>query len=468
MRLPAQIVLAALAWIAAGQTAHAQTLHAADFKGLGQMERACAAQPGGRCTLVVSTLQQITLAHPHTLPAGIALQFTGAGAWVVNGAPLTIASGLVEAPPARRIFAGTAAIEGLRNARPEWFALPAPDGVYPAQALASAYRATLPWGTVLLNAASYVSPFYDPTRPDACGQALAPYTSPRRLLGVARPHVDDGRNPTRLLGGTVILGEICGTAPLQAAHLGVDAGPLVVRTLYHGLKPNGIYLPSHGALNPKRGTHLADVAVLTNDSDGEHSVLLEGEDGALVEGLWIWTPGGTHGLILKSAHSTVRDLHCTGASADCLLVKGDYRTAANGRATDDLLDGVHIRYRNTPGDTGGIELDARWDTVQRIALRNLAEDGTSYGLRGEGSWFYSLRDVTFADWSANGLTGPCTDFVHSARITLQRSVCNGRSLAAVAQPRHSWLAELKPQLRILWTTLVTWLGLAWQWLRGLF
>ena len=145
--------------------------------------------------------------------------------------------------------------------------------------------------------------------------------------------------------------------------------------------------------------------MLTNDMAGQHSVLIEGEEGAVVDGLWVWAPGGTHGLILKSAHSTVRDYHCTGADADCLLVKSDYMTAANGRATDDVLEGIHIHSMNRAGDTGGISFDATWDSVSNIALRDVEEDGLSYGLSGSGSWFHRLKGVRVEGWTARGWWG---------------------------------------------------------------
>jgi hypothetical protein len=246
------------------------------------------------------------------------------------------------------------------------------------------------------------------------------YASPRKFVGVGRPGVDDARHPQRLVGGSIILGEICGSAVLQAAHLGVDVGPGVVRGLYGGVKANGIYLPSHGRFNPKRGTRLEDVSVLTNDMPGQHSVLIEGEEGAVVDGLWVWAPGGTHGLIVKSAHSVVRDYHCTGAVADCLLVKSDYMTAANGKATDDVFEGIHIHSMNVAGDTGGITFDATWDTVSGIELEDVEEDGLLFGFSGSGSWFHRLKGVRVEGWTARGMVGPCEAFGMRTEVVVVR------------------------------------------------
>jgi hypothetical protein len=368
-----------------------KTVPAADATGLAEMERACGVTVP--CRIVVTTAQQIRLSKPHTIPASIVLRFGPGGKWAVNGAALTVGSGMVEAPEGAQIFSGDAPIEGLSVARPEWF-VPTQSAEYPPEALAAAYRATVRWGTILLRAAAYDSPFYSAA---GCDAAIAPYASPRRIVGVGRPGVDDGQRPHELVGASIVRGEVCGSAPLDAEHLGVDAGPKVVESLYGGRKSDGIFLFNHGRFNPKQGTKLTDVAVLTNDSQTEHSVLVEGEEGAVIVGLWIWTPGGTHGLVLKSAHSRVSDFHCKGAAADCLLVKSDYRTAANGRAEDDQLDGITISDLAKPGDTGGIVLDARWDDVSRISFHNVQEDGLSYGFKGEGSWLYTLQGVTGDD-----------------------------------------------------------------------
>ena len=379
----------------------------------------------------------------------------------------------IYSPPGRMVAEANEA-RGLTLARPEWFAAPLVDAAgrktYPAAALAGAYRATAAWGTILLGDASYVSPFYDATSSDPCGGAAAPYRSPRRFVGAGRPHVDDERYPQRLVEGSVLLGEICGATSLQMAHMGVDAGPAVVRTLYGGRRSNGIYLPNHGRFNPRQGTRLEDVAVLTNDLEGQHSVLIEGEDGAVIDGLWLWTPGGTHGLILKSAHSVVRDFHCKGARADCLLLKSDYMTAANGNATNDRLEGIHLAALRNPGDTGGIMLDGSWDTVSEIRMRDVEEESTAFGFSAAGSWFHSVRGVQIDGWKARGITGPCTMFGVRTHIAVVRGDCQraDRPLPPRRRTFVLWCrdagAALKLETRIVWQTVATWVVLAWKWI----
>jgi hypothetical protein len=458
-----QVVVVLLCWASAAAQ-EMKTVRAADFTGVAEIERACG-MTEAPCRIVVSTAQTITLAQPHTIPTGIVLRFEPGGAWTLNGAALTVGSGVVEAPENARVFAGSGAIAGLSMARPEWF-VPAQSEEYPPEALAAAYRATMRWGTILLRAAAYDSPFYATA---GCEAAMTPYVTPRRIVGVGRPAVEDEQHPTALVGGSILRGEICGSAPLAAEHLGVDAGPKVVESLYGGHKSDGIFLYQHGRFNPKYGTKLTDVSVLTNDSPVEHSVLVEGEEGAVIAGLWIWTPGGTHGLVLKSAHSRVSDFHCKGASSDCLLVKSDYRTAANGLAEDDRLDGITISDLAKPGDTGGIVLDARWDDVSRISFHNVQEDGLSYGFQGEGSWLYMLKGLTISDWTARAMTGPCTEFRHSGAVQMVHVQCEDAQLPHIPQ-QSVWrrlVAEGKPELRILWTTVATWTSVWWQGLHSL-
>lgn len=366
----------------------------------------------------------------------------------------------VYVPPAW-LVAQAAGTGKLAVARPEWFAAAEVDAegrkTYPAEALAGAYRATATWGTILLGDATYVSPFTDFIG-GKCGGVI--YDTPRKFLGSGRPHVDDESRPYQLLGGTVILGEFCGTAPLQMSDLGVDAGPKVTQQLYRGVKPNGIYLPNPGGFNPKRGTQLKNISVLTNDADGEHSVLIEGEDGALVDGLWIWTTGGTHGLIIKSAHTEVKNFHCKGASSDCLLIKSDYRTDGDGFAVGDRIHDVDIRYLARPGDTGGIGMDAGWDNMSDIVFDQVREDGLKYGFAGGGSWFYKLTGVTIQHWTAQRLAGPCTRFYHRSQVSIGNSNCvddqRPAAKASLSARFKFFVIEVKQHLRIIWTTACTW------------
>ena len=173
------------------------------------------------------------------------------------------------------------------------------------------------------------------------------------------------------VGGTIVRGEVCGVAALKAYHLGLDEGPWVVRNLYGGNPAYGFMLTHAGRVGVVRGTHFEDISVLTNGMENQHSVIVEGQDEVTVQGLWIWTQGGTHGLVIKSSHATVRDFHCKGASSECLIVKSDAATDGAGYAADVLVDGVEISAMKTEGDTGGIEIDSRWDSVERLRLEHV-------------------------------------------------------------------------------------------------
>jgi hypothetical protein len=377
-----------------GQSPH--TLAADGYPGLAEIEAACGALP---CHVLITHPQTITLAAPHTLPANIDLEFRDSGLWTINGKPLTL-SGTLTGPANSQIFAGTAPVLGLHIARPEWFV---PTAAYPQdlppEALRRAYESTVPGATILLNASAYISPFFDPQRGD-CGGATTVLKTPRIFAGTTRPSIDSESNPTQLLAGTILRGEICGSTNIELHHLGVDVGARTAAQLFQGHKSFGIAILQTRAPNQAQRSVLEDVAVLSNNVADQHSAIFEGLDHLDIDHLWIWAPGGVHGLVLKSTNVTVHDFHCTGASNDCLIVKSDWATDAFGYSDNVSLDSVDIHAMQHPGDTGGIVLIAERDNVTRLSLTNVSEQGTAYGITQAASHFYSLRNLTLAHWTA--------------------------------------------------------------------
>jgi hypothetical protein len=387
------------------------------------MEAECAGVEA--CTVSVGTRQVVRLSGDRTLAGNIAVRFEAGGEWAVEGGALTIGSGRVEAPERQQVFAAGSQVRGLDEARPEWFAGVGVNG-YPAEALAGAYRATKAWGTIRMGVGAYLSPFFDPTTWNTCGSGkFLLYDSPRTFVGAGRPGVDEERDPQRLVGGTIVRGEVCGVAALKVYHLGLDEGPWVVRNLYGGNPAYGFMLTHAGPVGLVRGTHFEDVSVLTNGMENQHSLIVEGQDDVTVQGLWIWTQGGTHGLVIKSSHATVRDFHCKGASSECLIVKSDAATDGAGYAADVVVDGVEISALKRDGDTGGIEIDSRWDAVERLRLEHVTERGTTYGIKGSGSWFHSLRDLTIRDWTAE-VMGECLHLERAEGVIVEGFRCATR------------------------------------------
>ncbi len=382
------------------------------------------------CTVRVMDRWGLRLAGDAGLPANIVLRFEEGGEMGISGGALTIGSGRVEAGEGQRIFAGGSAVRGLDEARPEWFAEVGADG-YPAEAMAGAYRATKVWGTIRLREATYLSPFFDPSSWLPCaGAKMSLYDSPRSFVGMGRPGVDDERDPQRLVGGTILRGEVCGVVALKAYHLGLDEGPWVVAHVFDGHPGYGFVLSHAGPVGAVKGTRLEDVSVLTNGMDSQHSVIIEGQDDAAVQGLWIWTQGGTHGLVIKSSHTTVRDFHCKGASSDCLIVKSDAATDGAGYAAEVVVDGVEISSLRVAGDTGGIGIDSRWDSVHALTMDHVTERGTSYGILGSGSLFHTMRDVTVRHWTAE-VEGMCLNLTEAARVVVEEFRCQSRGAAGV-------------------------------------
>ncbi len=311
--------------------------------------------------------------------------------------------GSVEAP-AEALFPDGSPVRGLAAARPEWFASSASGGTQsplPANALAEAYAATEPWGAIYLQARQYVSPF------SSCPPATLRFVSPRTLVGAGRPTPDNPTDPTRLQGGTILLGGIFGTAPLRLAHLGIDVGPAVSAGVLQGCQPAGVFIeqPDHTFVS---GDRLEDVSVLTTGAFNMHSVMIAGHDHTEVRGLWIWSLGGTHGLVMKSSDSLVDGLHCWGTVNDCLIVKSDYATDFLGRAVHDRIAHVEINPLHPDGGfVGGIILESRWDTVHSVELEDIQERGTQFGLTVLGSTFYRPHDITIRHWKADAVGSFC-------------------------------------------------------------
>jgi hypothetical protein len=377
----------------------------------------------GTWSLTVASPVTIRLNGTEKPPSHGAIRFSDRGVWALTGGTLDLAEVEVEAPQDRKIFAGPGHVTGLALSRPEWFA-DAVDGVYPDGALRAAFDAVAPGGTILLREASYISPFFDPRDANPCGGRAVKIGPSLTLVGAKRPEPNSGTMPTHLVNGTILRGGICAAAVLHASHLGVDVGDDVIARDFGGAKAFGIQLGDGGKLGTLAGTMLDDVSVLAMGFQDQHTVIIDGQRDAHVRGLWIWTRGGDHGLVMKSLASTVEDFHCKGASRDCLILKSDYVTDREGDASGSTVDGVFIDYLKVPGDTGGIMLEGRWDDLSHVELRNIHEDGLNLGIAGIDFAAYRLSDVRIQNWTATGMTGPCLVLNSSRRFSVDGFRCS--------------------------------------------
>lgn len=364
--------------------------------------RFCAAQGSPACVVFLDGQYTLALRGDWQLPRSIHLRFAPGSALHVTGGTLDFSGGSVEAPPADTIFPDANTVRGLAASRPEWFVAGSSEPM-PRGALAAAYAATEPWGTLYLQARAYVSPFSEcPSIHDSVR-----YLSPRTLVGSGRPIPDDPVQPTHLQAGTILLGGIMGTAPLRAAHLGIDAGPQISASITPGCQLPAVFIEQPANHQFVSGDRLEDVSVLTTGAKNMHSVMIAGHDRTEVRDLWIWTLGGTHGLVMKSSNSVVDGLHCAGAVSDCLIVKSDYATDLLGRAVHDRVAHVDIHPLQPGGYVGGILVDSSWDTVHSLDMRDITETGTRYSMVIFGSRFYRPHNITVENWSTDAVTGFC-------------------------------------------------------------
>lgn len=395
---------------------------------LQDLTRHCRLGSTTACDVDVATPVRVTSLLNKALPSNLKIHFSPRGVLMMGRGVLDLSGSTIESTDDHQIFVGSGLVKGLHSARPEWFAQQVGDS-YPESALRSAYLAVGKSGTIILGEHAYLSPFFDPASPGSCGGHSMPVNTSLALVGAKRPAPDSDTAPTRLLAGTIIRGEICGTGVLHASHLGVDEGPYVVSHDFGGKKSFGIQLASTGKRNGPQGTTIDDVAVLTNGMKDQHSVIIEGQRHAVVRNLWIWSRGGTHGLVLKSNESRIENFHCAGASANCLILKSDFATDHAGDASDAEVHGVFIHALSQPEDTGGIELEGRWDSLRRLNLSDIHEDNLSFGILASDSLLHSLSNVHITDWIAHHIGGPCLVLDGTENVVAEHFNCSilGRS-----------------------------------------
>ncbi len=389
----------------------------------------CAKQSHSACTVPLQGQYTLTIARDWQLPGSMHLHFQPGSTLRISEGVLHFAGASVEAPAREGIFPNGERVRELSAARPEWFAsLPQQDPL-PATALAAAYEATEPWGTIYLQPRRYVSPF------SGCPPASVSYLSPRTLVGAGRPLPDDPGRPTHLEGGTILVGGLVGTGPVRLARLGIDVGPQASAQLLHGCRPPAVFIeqPSHQFVS---GDRLQDVSVLTSGAPDMHSVMIAGHQNTDIRDLWIWTLGGTHGLVMKSSQSVVDGLHCRGAGSDCLIIKSDYETDFLGRATEDRISHVDIQPLQPGEAVGGIVVDSRWDTVHSLRIEDVHETGTYFGLAMVGSSFFRPRNISVAHWTADLVTGECLYALQADHVQITDLRCGLQPWAQAGVELH--------------------------------
>ena len=161
MRRPLRISLLLLcSFIAAVVVSAQSTLPVGSFPP-DALTRFCAGHGNSGC--VVPFDGQYTLTLPTAdwhLPVAMHLHFAPGSSLAVTGGVLHFDNASLEAPPDASLFPDPDRIRDLSAARPEWFAQAGErSGPVPASALAEAYEATVPWGTIYLQERQYISPF---------------------------------------------------------------------------------------------------------------------------------------------------------------------------------------------------------------------------------------------------------------------------------------------------------------------
>jgi len=351
----------------------AQTINPNQIKGIGvyasgyttlaAIETACGVNP---CQVIVATPQTFTLAANHTIPSTIALYVQKGGSWTLNGAfTLTVGSGSVEGPESGQIFAGSASVNGLTIARPEWFG---------SNVITTAVVNSLrPGGTVIFNNDAYTTPFV--------ASATAPNCMPVNninFIGASAPQTLS--DWTGLTGGTIIKGgmDFCGDN-VYVKHMGFDVGSAWVAAGHPA--SDALVFEGKAVGNPAdplvKNPHIEDVVAITNGVGNVfHAVRAEHTIGASI--LNVKAAMAFHCFAFKSINSTLEGLDAHGCGGDGLILKGDnYTSASNLTASKIYVESIN------PGDTGaGIQLQAgETGTLGQVHVSNFTVNGAVWGLR---------------------------------------------------------------------------------------
>jgi hypothetical protein len=206
-----------------------------------------------------------------------------------------------------------------------------------------------------------------------------------KIYCAAMPALNNPTAPTALTGGTIIQGEFAvagysanGSANgFEMHNCGIDVGEDVVNSLYGGTAHNGLAMTNVGQVagSPQTsGVVVENVIVLGYETDSPvHALLFENLTGARFSHLYSYLDG--IGQVFKVTNSQIQDIHCSGESK-CVYIKSDtYAQAGNVS-----LSGLTASYLSSPGDTGGLNVDAGSASLAGVQLSNLNFLDTTAGV----------------------------------------------------------------------------------------
>lgn len=276
-----------------------------------------------------------------------------------------------------------------------------------------------------------------------------------KIYGVGMPSLNSQTAPTALTGGTIIQGEfgVAGYSPNGSANgfemhnLGIDVGQDVVNSLYAGVAHNGLAIANMGqavGVPQTAGVVVENVIVLGHQNESPvHALLFENLTGAYFANLYSYLNG--IGQVFKVTNSRIDNIHCSGESK-CVYIKSDtYAPASNV-----TLNGLTASYLTTPGDTGGLNINAGSANVDGVQLSNLNFIDTTVGVSSltDGANGLYVNNVNIegfrmddADYAAS--KAPCFFFYSTGSSTantwkINNAVCNNVAYAVWMTSNDRW------------------------------
>jgi hypothetical protein len=324
--------------------------------------------------------------------------------------------------------------------RSESIVLPNPAVIHPAAGTSiAAAVAELPdtGGSIYLGLGTYRSGFDN-------GTVLTKQNV--KIYCTKVPGLNDPTAPTALMGGTIIQGEfdVAGYSADGSANgfemhdCGIDVGEDVVKSLYGGTPHNGLAIANVGQATgvPQTNGVVVDgvIALGYQNNSPVHALLFENLNGAYFAHLYSYLNG--IGQVFKVTNSQIQDIRCSGESK-CVYIKSDtYAHAGNVS-----LSGLTASYLTTPGDTGGLNVDAGSASLDGVQLSNVNFRDTTAGvsaLMDSANGLY-VNDVTIDGFTmddghyAATTQAPCFFFYSTGTSSAYRWKINNATCNNVAQ-----------------------------------
>ena len=219
---------------------------------------------------------------------------------------------------------------------------------------------------------------------------------------------------TALSGGTIITGTLPVVADYFAARdLGIDVGSQVVPSG----AVDGFAMANVGQLigrPPFKAPVLENITVLGVNRPGAHSVLVENVTGARIHNLRCRFQ--THCFAFKGS-GIIEKVDAAGGSTDNIVIKSDFYAPTSDVAI------FHVTMTSiTPGDSGGLVLEALDADMKHIAILDVVGKNIRYGLHLDAA-----DPSTISDIYASGLTFDNSGYASSDTYCLAESGSNGGS-----------------------------------------